>query len=153
MLTDTIADVGTSIVTETSAWWLEVDCILDTGQITASQVGGTTQEVRENRGNRGKDDLGELARGLGSIGRLVDGKALLPALRELAGDTASEFSVFLRILLGVCRKESVPLLLKLSTLEGGSVVSVVGLLRDVEGLIGGEANLRFQSGDVIRLKG
>ena len=153
MLTDTITDVGTSVVAQAGARRLEVDGVLDTSQVRAGQVGRTTHEVGDHRANVGKDDLGELARSLSGISRLVDWQGLLPVRRQLATDAARELGMLLGVLLRIRREEGVPLLLELGTAGGSGRVDVIGVLGDVEGLFRGEADLGLEGGDIVGLEG
>lgn len=152
MLTDTIADVGAGVVTETSAWWLEVDGTLDTGQVRASEISRTADELREDGGDGSEDDLRELARSLSGVGGLVYGERLLPAGGELTADAAGEFSVLLGELLAVGGEEVVPLSLELGAAGGDLSVEVVGGLGNNEGLLGVEAELRLDLSKVISLE-
>ena len=152
VLTDTIADVRARVVTETGAWWLEVNGTLDASQVRASEISGTANEVGERGGDGGEDDLRELARSLSRVGGLVDGEGLLPAGGEFAADTAGELSVLLRVLLRVGSEESVSLSLELSPAGGGLSVDVVGGLGDGEGLLGVEAELGLDLGEVVGLE-
>ena len=152
VFTHTIADVGTGIVTKASTWRLEVHCILDTSQVRASKVGRATNEFREDRGDRGKHDLRELTRSLGSVGGGVDWEGLLPAGGELTTDAAGEFCVLLGVLLAVRGEERVPLLLEFGTTGGSLCVDVVSLLGNDKCLICGEAELGLELSKIISLQ-
>ena len=152
VLTDTITNVRTGISAKTGTWWLEVDGALNTSQVTASQVRRATHEFGENRGGGGEDNLGELTRCLSSIGGFVDRKALLPASGELPGNAAGELGMFFGVLLCVGSEEGVPRRFGLRSASCGCCVDIVSLLWDVEGLVGGEAELRLQGGDVVSLE-
>ena len=105
VLTDTIADVSTSVRTEASAGVLEIGGVLDLGQVAASKIGGATKQLRKDRSNGGEDDLRKLSGGNSGISRLVHGKGLVPALRERAGDAALEFGVLFGVLLAISGDE------------------------------------------------
>lgn len=152
MLTHTVADVGTSIVTETSAGVLEVVLGLDLGQVRASKIGRATKQFGEDGGKSSEGNLRELAGSDGTIGGLVDGECLLPVLGELSGDPASELGVVLGVLLAVGGEELVPLLLELSTALAELAVEFVGSLGNGELLLRVEAPLALQSGNIVGLE-
>lgn len=152
VLTDTVSDVSTGVVTKTSGLGLEVDSLLPSGQVGASQIGGTTEELGNDTLDLAEDSLGQLSGGNGGVGGSVDGEALLPALRKLAAQSAEEVGVLLGILLLVLGEELVPLLLTGSTLGRSLTVVVVDLLGNGEALVGVEAPLLLQLLDVVSLE-
>ena len=152
VLADTIPDVRALVAAKARARGLEVLRALDLRQVAACQIGGPAEELGESGSDGGQDDLGELARSLRSVGRLVDGERLLPAIGELTGDAAHELDVFGGILLGVCRERGSPLLLEDGAALADFGVGGVDLLRDVEGRVGIEVDLRLESGDIVCLE-
>lgn len=152
VLTDTITEVGTLVATETGALGLEVLDALNTGQIGTGQVSGADDEVGDCGCEGSQADLGELARCLCGVRDLVHGESLLPSLGEIARDTASELSVLLGVLLSVRGEECCPGLLLLSTLGTDAVVDVIDILRNVEGLVSGETELRLDVEDIVLLQ-
>ena len=152
VLADTVPDVRALVAAEARARGLEVLRALDLRQVAARQIGRPAEKLGERGRDGGQDDLGELARGLRGVGRLVDGERLLPAAGELAGDAAHELGVLGGVLLGVRRERGSPLLLEDGTALADFGVGGVDLLRDVEGRVGIEVDLRLESGDIVCLE-
>jgi hypothetical protein len=152
VLTHTVADVGTSIVTEASARVLEVVLGLDLGQIRAGKISRSTKELWEDGGKGSEDDLRELAGGDGAVSGLVDGEGLLPVFRELASNAAGELGVLFGILLAIGGEELGPLLLELSTTLAELAIKVVGSLGNSKLLLRVEAPLGLQGDDVVSLE-
>jgi hypothetical protein len=152
VLTHTVADVATGPLADAKVRGLEVDSVLPAGVVGASQISGTRDQLGEDIVNGFEAGLGEFARSDGSISGLVDGELLLPALGQLAGETANEVSTLGLVLGLVLLEELVPLLLLGSTLGGVLVVEVVDLLGDSEALIGVEAELALNALGVIGLE-
>lgn len=152
MFTDTVPDVGTAVVAQTGAGMLEVLMALNPGQVTASQIGGTTHKVWDPGVEGSQNDLGQLTRSLSRIGGGVNRKRGLPSSREFTRDTAGEFGMVAGVLSAVSSQEIVPLGLKVSTTGGNITVDLVGLVGDVEGLVSGEIELCLQRGDIVGLK-
>lgn len=152
VLTDTVADVTARVVTETVGLGLEVDGLLPAGQVGAGQIGGTTEELRQDALNLGQDSLGELARSDSRVGGGVGGQVLLPALGQVTLEAAREVGVLLGVALLVLGEELVPLLLSSSTLRRVLAVEVIHLLRNSEGLVRVEAELLLELLDVVGLE-
>lgn len=153
VLTNTVADVCSSICSETSARGLEVESVaLDLGQVGASQISRATDELWELGHNFAEDNLGKFARCDSGVSGFVDGESLLPSLSELAGNAAGELSVLGGVFLAVFREKSVPLSLEGSTALAKLGVEIVGLLGDLESLVGIEAKLVLQVDDVVSLE-
>ena len=47
MLTDTVADVATTVLTNVERWVLEISGIAPASQVRARQVGGAAQHLRQ----------------------------------------------------------------------------------------------------------
>lgn len=153
VLADTIADVGSSPVTETSRWGLEVNHALCAGKVGAGQIGGTTDELGEDVEDLCEDNLGELAGGDGGVSGGIDGEVLLPALGKLAIETAGKISTLLGVLLLVLGELLSPLLLESSTLDSLLVVEVIDLLGDLKAGLGVETPLLLDGLGVVSLEG
>lgn len=153
VLTDTEAEVSARVVSETGRGVLEVGSALVPGQVGASQVGRTTDELGENLGQRVEGRLGELSGSDGGVRGGVGGQSLFPAFRKTALDTTSEFGGLLGVLLLVRLEEGVPLLLELVTLGGELLVVVGGLLGNDERLGRVEAKLLLELFNVVLLEG
>ena len=153
VLTDTVAEVAAGPLTNAEVRGLEVDGVLPAGVVGASQIGGARQQLGNDIVDLLEDGLGQLAGSNGSVGRLVDGEALLPALGQLAGETAGEVSTLGRVLSLVLLEELVPLLLLGGTLGGVLVVEVVDLLGNDEALLGVEAELLLDLLGIVGLEG
>jgi hypothetical protein len=153
VLTDTVADIATSVVTEAGGGGLEVNSLLPAGKVGASQVSGTTEQLGNDALDLGQNSLGELAGSDGGVSRGVDRESLLPALGEVASLTANEVGMLLRELLCVLGEELVPLLLSGSTGGGVLAVEVVDLLGNSEALVGVEAELLLELLDIVGLEG
>lgn len=152
VLTHTVADVATGPLANAVDGGLEVDGVLPAGVVGAGQISGTGQELRDNIVDLLEDSLRQLTRGDGSVAGLVSGKALLPALGKLAGETADKVGVLGLVLGGVLLEELVPGLLLGSTLGGVLVVEVVYLLGNDEALLGVKAELLLDALAVIGLQ-
>lgn len=153
MLTDTVADVATRVVTETVGLGLEVDGLLPTGQVGTGQIGGTTEKLGQDSLNLAEDSLGQLAGGDSGVGGGVSGEALLPAFREVALLATDEVGVLLGEALAVLGEELVPLSLLGGTIAGVLAVEVVDLLGDNEALIWVEAELLLELLNIVGLEG
>ena len=141
MFTDTVPDVGTAVIAQTSAGVLEILVSFNPRQVTASQIGGTTHQVWDLGVDGSQSDLGEFTGSLSRISGSVDGEGRLPACREFTRDAAGEFGMLVRVLLAVSSKEVVPLGLEVGTTDGNISVDLVGLVGDVECLVSGEIEL------------
>lgn len=153
VLTDTVADVATGVVTKTGGGGLEVDGTLPDGQVGAGQIGGTTNELGNSSDELAQDSLGQLSRGDSGICRGVDGEALLPAVGQLTSLAAGEVVVLSLVLVAVLGEQLVPLGLGGGTGRGDLAVGVVDLLGNGEALLGVEAELLLELLDVISLEG
>lgn len=153
MLTHTVADVATGPLADTKVRGLEVNGVLPAGVVGASQISGTRDQLGKDVVDSLEAGLGKLTGSDGSISRLVDGELLLPALGQLAGETASEVSTLGLVLGLVLLEELVPLLLLGSTLSGVLVVQVVNLLGDSEALLGVEAEKLLNALGIVGLEG
>lgn len=153
VLTHTVAEVATGVVTNAKVGGLEVDGVLPAGVVGASQVGRAGQKLGEDVVDSLEDGLGQLTRSDGRVRDLVGGELLLPALGKLAAQTASEVGVQVLVLGGVLLEQLVPLSLESSTLGGLLAVQVVDLLGDDEGLLGIEAEKLLDLLDVVGLEG
>lgn len=118
VLTHTVADVATGPLADAKVRGLEVNSVLPAGVVGASQIGGTRDQLGKDIVDSLEASLGELTGSNSSVGRLVDGELLLPALGELAGKTAREVSCLGLVLSRVLLEELVPLLLLGGTLSG-----------------------------------
>lgn len=105
VLSDTVSDVPTGVISKLRRGVLEVDGIGPTGEIGAGQVGGTTKELRNGGGELGKCSLRELSGGHSRIRGFVNRKGLLPSVRELASDSSYKLCVLLWVLRLVLLKE------------------------------------------------
>lgn len=152
VLTNTIADVSTRVVSEASGFGLEVNSLLPAGQVGASQVCGATKELGNYSLDFAQHGLGKLARGNGRILRGVDRQALLPALGKIALLATLKVSILVRVLFSVLGDELVPLLLVSSALGGVLAIEVVNLFGDVESLLW-ETPLLLQLLDIVGLQG
>lgn len=154
VLSHTVSDVSTVVATlGGDVVGLEVLGLLPDGEVGASQISRTTNEVGDDVGERLDDGLGVLSRSDGGVAGLVDREVLLPALRQVAGDSSGELGVLGGVLLAVRLEEGVPLgvLLGTSLLDLG--VDVPGGLGDGELLLGVEAKLLLDRDDVVGLEG
>lgn len=152
VLAHTVAHVPSGPLTDTGGWWLEVNSGLPPGVVGASQVGGTGDELWNNVVDGLKNALGELPGGDSWVGWLVGWELVLPALWELAGQTAGKVGGEVLVLAGVLLEELVPLLLSSGTLRGVLVVHVVDLLRNNESLLWVETELLLDLQDVVLLQ-
>lgn len=152
MLTDTVSDVRSRVVTKFRAGRLEVNAALDLGQVTSSKISRTANKLGQDSADRGQDGLGQCTGGLGGIGGLIYREGGLPVLWELASNSAGELGVLLGILIAVGFEERIPLRLGVSTFLGDLVVGVVCLLRNDELLRGVEAELGLECFDVVGLE-
>lgn len=74
VFTDAVPNVGATVVAQTGAGGLEVLLALSLRQVTTSQIGGTTHEVRDPGAKGRQNDLGQLTRSLSRIGGGVNGE-------------------------------------------------------------------------------
>lgn len=153
VLADAVANVATGVVTKLGRRGLEVDGVLPPGQVRASQIGGTTDELGNGLVDLVEDNLGQLAGGNGGVGGGVDGEGLLPALGEIASLAADEVVVLSLVLLAVLGEEVVPLGLELGATGRGLVAQLVDVLGNGEALLGVEAELLLELLDVVGLEG
>ncbi len=153
VLANTESDVATSVVTETGGRGLEVDRLLGASEVGGGQIGRATHELGDDIENGIEDVLGELPAGDGGVRGGVDREGLLPALGEIAAETAGQVVVLTLVLFGVLGQELVPLLLGGSAAGGDLVVEVVDLLGNDEALLGVEAPLLLELLDVVGLEG
>jgi hypothetical protein len=153
VLTHTVADVAAGPLTDAKVRGLEVDSVLPAGVVGASQIGGTRDQLGNDIVNGLEAGLGQLTGSNSSVGRLVDGELLLPALGKLAGKTASEVSTLGLVLSRVLLEELVPFLLLGGTLSGMLVVLVVDLLGNSEALLRVEAEQLLHTLGIIGLEG
>lgn len=153
MLTDTIADVTTSVVAEASRRVLEVDSTLPPGEVGAGKIGRSTNELGKDRLDLGEHNLGELSGRNSRVRGRVGGESLLPALGKLTLETADKVGVLSRELLAVLGKLLVPLSLSGGTGRGVPGVVVIDLLGHNEALLGIEAELLLELLDIVGLEG
>jgi len=153
VLTHTVAEVAARPLTNSELRGLEVDGVLPAGVVGASQISRAGQKLGNDIVDLLQDGLRELTGSDGSVGGLVGGKALLPALRQLAGKTAGQVSTLSGVSLLVLLEELVPLLLLGGTLGGVLVVHVVDLLGNDEALLGVETEAGLDLLGVIGLEG
>lgn len=152
MLADTVTDISTRIRSETSAGGLEVDGVLDLGQIAASQIGRSAQEVGQGGDDGGENDFGKLAGSLGSIRRLVNGQGAFPVQGKFSRDTASKLGVLGWVLLAVCLEKRVPLRLEGCAAFTEFGIELVGLLGHSKLLLWVEPELGLQRHDIVGLE-
>jgi hypothetical protein len=152
VLADTISNVATRVVTETSASGLEVNCFLDTSQVGASQIGRTTDELDNGAGDGLEDLFGERTRGDRWVANLVDGKFLFPTLGEFTSNATAEFSVLFGVLALVGTEEFFPLGFKGSTALNKLGISSLGLIRNGKVGLRIEAKLGLDVGSIIGLE-
>lgn len=152
VLTDTVADISASVVTETGGLGLEVNSALPASQVGTSQISRATEELGNGVHDLAQNGLGKLARSDSSISRSVDGQVLLPALGQITLLSSLEVSGLVGEALGVLGNQLVPLLLVGGALRRVLAVEIIDLLGDVESLIG-EAPLLLELLDVIGLEG
>lgn len=153
VLTHTVAEVAARPLTNAVLRGLEVNGVLPAGVVGASQVSRARQQLGDDIVDLLEDSLRQLTGSDGSVGRLVGGEALLPALGQLASETAGEVSTLGGVLLLVLLEELVPLLLLGGTLVGVLVVEVVDLLGNDEALLGVETEQLLDALGVIGLEG
>lgn len=153
VLTDTVAEVTARPFTNTVLRGLEVNGVLPAGVVGASQVSRAGDELGNDIVDLLKDSLAQFTRSNGSVAGLVGGEALLPALWELARETADEVIVLGLVLRGVLLEELVPLLLLGSTLGSVLVVEVIDLLGNDEALLGVETEEGLDTLAVVGLEG
>lgn len=153
VLAHTVAHVATRPLTDAGVGGLEVDGRLPAGVVGASKIGRAGKELGNDIVDLLDDSLGELTGGNRRVGDLVGRELLLPALGELARETALEVGSLSLVLTSVLLEELVPLLLSGGTLVGVLVVHVVNLLGNDEALGGVEAELLLDGGTVILLEG
>lgn len=152
MLTHTVANIATGPLADSEVRGLEVNSVLPAGVVGASQISGTRDQLGKDVVDSLEAGLGKLTGSNGRICRLVDGELLLPALGQLAGETASEVSTLGLVLRLVLLEELVPLLLLGSTLSGVLVVHIVNLLGNSEALLGVEAEKLLNALGIVGLK-
>jgi hypothetical protein len=153
VLTDTVAEVAAGPVTDVVLRGLEVNGVLPTGVVGASQIGGTREQLGNDAVDLLQDSLGQLTGGNSRVGGLIGGQALLPALGKLAGETTSKIVVLFLVLSSILLEELVPFLLLGSTVGGSLVVEVVDLLGDNEALLGVKAETLLDTLRIIGLEG
>lgn len=153
VLSDTVSEVSTAVVSETSLGGLEVDGLLPSGEVGSSQVGRTTNELRKGSGEGLEDNLGVLPRSDGGISHLVDREVLLPALREVTRDSSSKLSSLGGVLRLVRLKKGVPLGVGLGTSLSRVGVELVNVLGNVEEGLRVQAELLLDGDNVVLLEG
>lgn len=153
VLTDTVAEVATRPVTKTSRRRLEVNSTLPDGVVGTSQIGGAGQQLGNDAVDGLENSLRQLAGSVGLVAGLVGRQSLLPALGELARETAGEILVEVRELLGVLLQKLVPLGLLRGTLSSVLAVHVIDLLGNDEALLRVEAEQLLDVLDVVSLEG
>lgn len=153
VLTHTVAEVAAGPLANAVLRGLEVNGVLPAGVVGAGQIGGTGQQLGDDTVDLLEDGLGQLAGGNGGVGGGVGGEALLPALGQLARETAGEVSTLGGVLLLVLLEQGVPLLLLGSTLGGVLVVQVVDGLGNDEALLGVEAEQLLDVLGIVGLEG
>lgn len=92
VLTDTISDVSSGVVSEAGSLGLEVNSLLPAGKVGASQISRSTDKLGQDSLDLAENSLGQLSAGDGSVGGGVDGQVLLPALRQLTLQAALKVS-------------------------------------------------------------
>ena len=152
VFSNTESKVSTGVASKTRRWVLEVLGTLPSGQVGSGQIGRTTNELGKDLGKLGDGRLGELSGSDSGILGSVGGEGLLPSLWESSLNSSLEFGSLLGILLLVLSKELVPLGLELGSLLSGFVVKVVSLLGNGKGLLGVEAELLLELGNVVLLE-
>lgn len=152
MLTHTIADISSRVVSKTSALGLEVDRLLDTGQVGPSQIRRSTNELNNGARDGLEDLFGERTRRDRWVADLVDGKLLLPALGKLTRNAAGELGVVLGMLLLVRRQELLPLGLEGSTTLADLGVCGLGLIGNNKVSLGVKAELGLDVGGIVGLE-
>jgi hypothetical protein len=153
VLTDTVAEVTTAPLTNAVLRGLEVNSSLPASVVGSGQISGTGEKLRKNAVDLLQNSLGKLTRGNGSIGRLVGGEALLPALGKLSSKTSGQIGVLILVFSSVFLEEVVPLLFLGGTCGGGLSVQVVDFLGDDEALGRVEAESLLDTLGVISLEG
>ncbi|ROV88950.1 hypothetical protein VPNG_10195 [Cytospora leucostoma] len=153
VLTDTVADVTSTVVAQTGGRGLEVDSLLPPGEVGASQICGTTNQLGDDVVYLLQNDLGQLSRSNGIVLGGVDGQGLLPALGKLIPEAAGKVLGLGLVLLAVLGEQLVPLLLLGGAGRRLLVAQLVDLLGNGEALLGVEAPLLLQLLDVISLEG
>ena len=152
VLTHTVAEVAAGPLANAQLGGLEVDGVLPAGVVGASQVSRARQQLGDDIVDLLQDGLRQLTRGDGAVSRLVGREALLPALGQLAGETAGEVSTLGGVSLLVLLEELVPLLLLGGTVGTVLVVKVIDLLGHDEALLGVEAEQLLDALGVIGLE-
>ena len=152
VLADTVTDVAAAVVAEPGGGRLEVDGVLPSSEVGASEIGRTTKELGDDLVDLGEDDLGQLPGSDGGVGRSVYGELLLPALGKITLQAADEVVMLGLELLAIAGQELVPLLLESGTLGSVLAVKLIDLLRHGEGLVRVEAELLLELLDVVGLE-
>lgn len=152
VLTDTVSDVASAPVTESSGRGLEVNGILPPCQVGAGQICGSSDQLWDGIVDLAEDDLGQLPRRNSLVGWCIDWEVLLPSLRKGTGLATLEVSRLSAVLLGVLLQELVPLLLESGTLGALLGVLLADSLGNNEGLLWVEAELLLNLDDIILLQ-
>lgn len=92
VLTDTVSDVSSGVVTEAGGLGLEVNSLLPAGKVGASQISRAADKLGQDSLDLAEDSLRQLSAGDGSVAGGVDGQLLLPALGQLTLQAALEVS-------------------------------------------------------------
>lgn len=153
VLTHTVSDVSSRVVSKLGLRGLEVDGLGPSGEVGSSKIGGPSDELRKRGSQCLEDDLGVLPRSDGGVSELVHGKSLLPSLGKLSGNSSSELGSLSGELLLVRGEEGVPLGVGLSSLLGDLLVDVVRSLGDGEELVGVHAELLLKGDNVVLFEG
>jgi hypothetical protein len=128
---------------------LEIDSLLPSGQVGASQISGSTNEFRNDIRERSQDSLRQLASSNSGVSRSVTGKSLLPAFRKLASKTTLKLSSLSGVFLLVLGNKFVPFSLSLGTLLSTLSPEIVDLLGNNVLLIRVETELLLDILDII----
>jgi hypothetical protein len=152
MLTDTITDVASSIVTKSGGLWLEVGGSLSTSQVGTGQIGRTTNELGNDTIELLEHCLGELARSNSRVGGLVGGKNLLPALGKLASKSSLQVGALRGKLLLVRFEKLVPFGFSAGTSGGNLSIRIIDLLGNIERFLRVEAKLLLHSLGIVGLE-
>ena len=153
MLTDTIADVGPRVTSQTGARVLEVDRCLGLGQITTGQICRTSYEVWNLGCYGSQNNFRVLPGGQRAVTGLVDRQGFLPSFRELSGNATCELRVFLRVSLAIFLKQGRPSCLKFGAPAGGCPVCRVCLTGNVETLVRWEIEFTLERLNITGLEG
>lgn len=153
VLTDTVADVASRVVTESRGRGLEVNSVAPAGQVGGGKIGGSRDELGDGNRELGEEGLGKLARSDGGVGRGEGGESLLPSLRKLALNAALDVGGLLGVLGSVVAEGLLPGSLELGSLLGDASVNLLGLVGNGEELLGVEAELLLDLDGVVLLEG